>query len=70
MTNFLDAIHRLSLIRKTHDISETGFCLFHQVKKDTHSVDQGQTMDMSEKFVILTTNHRHKPSEFIYLWFI
>jgi hypothetical protein len=24
MTNFLDIIHRLSLIKKTHDVSETG----------------------------------------------
>jgi hypothetical protein len=39
MTNFLDIIHRLSLIKKnTYDVSETGVCLRHQVKKDTYSV--------------------------------
>jgi len=31
MANFLDIIHRLSLI-KTQDVSETGVCLRHQVK--------------------------------------
>jgi hypothetical protein len=31
MTNLLDIIHRLFLV-KTHDVSETGVCLRHQVK--------------------------------------
>jgi hypothetical protein len=31
MTNLLDIIHRLFLI-KTHNVSETGVCLRHQVK--------------------------------------
>jgi hypothetical protein len=31
MTNLLDIIHRLFLI-KTHNISKTGVCLRHQVK--------------------------------------
>jgi hypothetical protein len=38
MTNFLDIIHRLYLIKKkphTHNILETGVCLCHQVKKRT-----------------------------------
>jgi hypothetical protein len=34
MTKCLDIIHRLSLIKRTHDVSETGVCLCHQVKKD------------------------------------
>jgi hypothetical protein len=36
MTNFLDIIHRLFFII-THNVSETGVCLRHQVK-DTYSV--------------------------------
>jgi hypothetical protein len=35
MTNFLDIINRLSLIKKMHDVSETGVCLRHQVEKGT-----------------------------------
>jgi hypothetical protein len=35
MASFLDIICRLSLIKKTHDVSETGVCLRHQVKKGT-----------------------------------
>jgi hypothetical protein len=36
MTNLLDIIHRLFLI-KVHNLSETGVCLCYQVK-DTYSV--------------------------------
>jgi hypothetical protein len=79
MTDFLGIIHRLSLI-KTHDVSETGVCLRHQVKKDTllgtmyrassNLRPEIGTRDrrwiMSRKFVIPTTHHHHKPSEFTY----
>jgi hypothetical protein len=34
MTDFLDIIHRLFLILKNHNVSETGVCLRHQVKGD------------------------------------
>jgi hypothetical protein len=37
MTNFMDIIHRLMMI-KIHDVSETGICLRHQVTgKGTYS---------------------------------
>jgi hypothetical protein len=40
MSNFLDIIHRLFLI-KTHDVSKTGVCLRYQVK-DTYSVGRNR----------------------------
>jgi hypothetical protein len=37
ITNFFDIIHRISLTKNAHDVSETGVCLRHQVK-DIYSV--------------------------------
>jgi hypothetical protein len=37
MTDLLDIVHRLFFYKNTHDVSETGVCLRHQVK-DTYSV--------------------------------
>jgi hypothetical protein len=64
MTNFLDIIHRLILINNTQRFGDWSLSPKLQSPKRCVFLIKTRRWIMSNNFVILTTHHRHKPSEF------